>query len=178
MKMWFERLVGFKEVSLTQVKSNLIIEGDGFISKVNNKKFYFGQLEVPTLEYLRDNIELEVTENKRISIQKVVANVQELHSNVENSNAVFQAASQFNLLEMINPEITPEHGVARYENDYTQGPACAIACGAGTIYRNYFLEVNNKIGQTSTNQIDCLDLIGIELKNDDLGLWTMKNGYA
>ena len=54
----------------------------------------------------------------------------------------------------------------------------AISCGAGTIYRNYFVEVNGKIGQSDDNQIDCLDLIGRELENERLNLWKMKNGYA
>jgi len=37
--------------------------------------------------------------------------------------APFQVASQFNLLEMTGPSVTPEHGVARYAHDPTQGPA-------------------------------------------------------
>ena len=37
--------------------------------------------------------------------------------------------------------MTPEHGVTRYQHDRTQGPACAIAAGAATIYRNYFAPV-------------------------------------
>ena len=101
-----------------------------------------------------------------------------LHILPENSKALFQAASQFNLLEMVGPNITPEQGIDRYERDFTQGPACAIACGAGTIFRNYFVEIGSQIGQTSNNQIDCLDLIGRELQNDRLNLWSMKNGYA
>ena len=32
---------------------------------------------------------------------------------------MFQAASQFNLLEMVNPNVTPELGVASYELDVT-----------------------------------------------------------
>ena len=48
-------------------------------------------------------------------------------------NALFQVASQFNLLEMINPNITPEMGIDRYEFDRTQGPICAMSCGAETI---------------------------------------------
>jgi hypothetical protein len=79
---------------------------------------------------------------------------------------------------MVNPSVTPEQGIDRYEFDYTQGPACAISCGAGTIYRNYFAEVNGQIGQTANNQIDCLDLIGKALENDILNLWKMQNGYA
>jgi hypothetical protein len=79
---------------------------------------------------------------------------------------------------MISPGKTPEHGVGIYENDPTQGPACAIAAGAGTIYRNYFVSVNGQIGQSETNQIDCLADLGTELGNSDGRLWQMRNGYA
>ena len=34
--------------------------------------------------------------------------------------------------------MTPEDGVTRYKDDPTQGPACAIAASAATMYRNYF----------------------------------------
>ena len=75
----------------------------------------------------------------------MVGNIQSFHQDPSNSGALFQAASQFNLLEMVGPQISPEKGIGIYELDYTQGPACAIACGAGTIYRNYFVPVNRKI---------------------------------
>jgi hypothetical protein len=68
--------------------------------------------------------------------------------------------------------------VGIYERDRTQGPACAIAAGAGTIYRNYFAIVNGQIGQSAKNQIDCLADIGAALGNSENRLWTMKNGYA
>jgi hypothetical protein len=45
--------------------------------------------------------------------------------------SVFQAASQFNCLEFPGPECKPEDGVTAYFCDRTQGPACALACGAG-----------------------------------------------
>jgi hypothetical protein len=32
----------------------------------------------------------------------------------------------------------PEDGVTMYAADPTQGPACALACAAGSVYRNYF----------------------------------------
>jgi hypothetical protein len=47
--------------------------------------------------------------------------------------SLFQVASQFNVLEMVSPDVGPEAGVTIYENDHTQGPACAIACPAGTV---------------------------------------------
>ncbi|HKX00838.1 MAG TPA: hypothetical protein VJN43_24055 [Bryobacteraceae bacterium] len=69
-------------------------------------------------------------------------------------------------------------GIGIYENDHTQGPACAIAAGAGSIYRNYFAIVNGRIGQTAENQIDCLADLGAALGNDAGRLWKMRNGYA
>jgi hypothetical protein len=176
--MWFEKLTGFKEVSPENVRSNLRVDGDSFVSKGNNKRFTFGKLEIPTLTELKKNCPPRGVFKDRIQLSEVIGDVQELHKSPENSNALFQAASQFNLLEMVGPHITPEQGIDRYERDYTQGPACAIACGAGTIYRNYFVELKSQIGQTSNNQIDCLELIGKELGNDELSLWSMNNGYA
>lgn len=176
--MWFEQLTGFKEESPEYVRNNLRIEGNDFVSLGNFKRFSFGKLETLTLEELKNRCGKIADFNSKIQVEEIVADVQELHSQKENSNALFQAASQFNLLEMVSPTITPEQGIDRYEYDYTQGPACAISCGAGTIYRNYFAEVNGQIGQSANNQIDCLELIGKELKNEELNLWKMENGYA
>ena len=60
------------------------------------------------------------------------------------------------MLEMVSPDVTPERGVDGYEHDRTQGPACAIACGAGTIYRNYFVPIDGATGQTATRQLNGL----------------------
>jgi hypothetical protein len=91
---------------------------------------------------------------------------------------MFQVASQFNLLEMVSPSVTPEAGITIYENDATQGPACAVACAAGTLYRNYFVELDGPIGQSAKRQLDGLAAIGVALGNDNGRLWKMKNGYA
>lgn len=176
--MWFEKLMGFKEDSPENVRENLYIEGENIISRVNSKSYQFGTLEIPTLADLRTKYPKLDTFVGQIQVSEVVANVQDLHCLPENKNALFQAASQFNLLEMVGPNVIPEKGVGIYENDLTQGPACAIACGAGTIYRNYFVPVNDKIGQSEDNQIDCLGLIGEALNNKALLLWQMRNGYA
>jgi hypothetical protein len=137
-----------------------------------------GSLETPTLSELKEQAPPLDMFMGKLSIHELVGNVQEFHLDPSNKNALFQAASQFNLLEMAGPNISPEMGVDIYEHDHTQGPACAIACGAGTIYRNYFVPVNNQQGQSLDNQIDCLDRIGEKLKNEKLGLWKMSNGYA
>ena len=177
--MWFKELTGFEEVSPDNVRHNLQIDGDAFISKVNSKRLTFGKLEIATLAQLRKKSPSNKDFEGKIQVSELIADVQDLHCQVENSGSLFQAASQFNLLEMVGPHISPEHGIDRYEYDYTQGPACAIACGAGTIYRNYFIPFSNRqLGQTESNQIDCLDLIGGELENDKFDLWEMKNGYV
>ena len=166
--------MGFDEKSPENVKNNIIVDGVNLTSKVNGKSYQFGTLEVPTLESLIAKAPLLDDFNSEISVSEVVGDIQELHMNPENENALFQAASQFNLLEMAGPLKTPELGVDIYDYDYTQGPACAVACGAGTIYRNYFADVNGQVGQSVNNQINCLRDLELKLQ----GNWSMVNGYA
>lgn len=91
---------------------------------------------------------------------------------------MFQVASQFNLLEVVGPEVAPEDGIARHATDRTQGPACAMACAAGTIFRNYFAPVDGGVGQTSERQLDMRADLGRALGNAGGQLWQMRNGYA
>ena len=176
--MWFETLTGFREESPQQVRANLTVDGNALKSHVNGKVWTCGALETPSLAELREAVRSSAYEVGQLSIREVVANVQDLHTDESNAGALFQVASQFNLLEMMSPTVTPECGVGLYENDPTQGPACAIAAGAGTIYRNYFAIVNGQIGQSARNQIDCLANVGAALGQSEGRLWEMRNGYA
>jgi hypothetical protein len=176
--MWFERLIGCPEGSPQQVRENIVVEGEFLKSRVNGITMAFGRLETPSLAEMRARVKVSGQNAGKISLREVVANVQDLHVEESNANSLFQVASQFNLLEMASPHITPERGVGIYENDRTQGPACAIAAGAGTIYRNYFAPVNRQVGQSAENQTDCLSGIGEALGNSKSRLWKMKNGYA
>lgn len=191
---WFERLTGFPEKSPSQVRSNLTVEGTRLHSEVNGQTFRCGTLRIPSLADLRaETREAETGEAEisgvetaeggalsgaSLSLRQVVADVQNLHVDPANEGALFQVASQFNLLEMTGPSVVPEDGVGRYERDQTQGPACAIAAGAGTIYRNYFAEVEGQTGQTAERQINCLEGVGAALGNEQEDLWRMENGYA
>jgi len=176
--MWFEALTGFREESPKQVRENMSVDGNLLKSHINGKEYVCGLLETPSLAELRYRVNHSKNNSGKISVREIIANVQQLHIDESNAGSLFQVASQFNLLEMVSPDVTPEHGVGRYEHDRTQGPACAIAAGAGTIYRNYFVNVNGEQGQTSENQIDCLADIGTKLGNSDNHLWEMRNGYA
>eukprot|EP00966_Prymnesium_polylepis_P127746 2953673-Prymnesium_polylepis.1 len=105
------------------------------------------------------------------------AGVEPLICDPANGGAVFQAASQFNCLEMVDQRVTPEHGITIYADDRTQGPKCAMACPAATVYRNYL----HKGGQGMQQQVDCLDAVGGVVENDGGGgprYWRMQNGYA
>ena len=175
---WFEKLTGCVGESPESVREHLFIDGRRLHSRLNGKSWLCGELETQTLAQLRQRVRHIKYDLAPISVRNVVGNVQHLHLNRANENAVFQVASQFNLLEMTSPRVTPECGVGIYEHDFTQGPACAIAAGAGTIYRNYFVDINGRIGQTADNQIDCLSGIAKLLDNSKQRLWQMVNGYA
>lgn len=175
---WFETLTGFREESPEQVRTHITVDGNKLKSHVNGREFICGELEMPSLGGLRERIRSNSYNSGRLSVREVVADAQQLHLDERNNGALFQVASQFNLLEMTSPNVAPECGVGIYENDHTQGPACAVAAGAGTIYRNYFAPLNGQIGQTANNQINCLADLGEALGNSDDQLWKMQNGYA
>src|SRR6476661_6687048 len=139
---WFENLTGCSEESPAQVRTQVQVDGPRLLSRQNGRSWRCGELETPTLAELRDRVRQVPRDRRSLAVREVVANVQHLHAAPQNANALFQVASQFNLLEMVGPEVTPERGVGIYERDRTQGPACAVAAGAGTIFRNYFVVVN------------------------------------
>jgi len=177
---WFEHLLGFRETDYATTQSRLIVDGDTLTSTVNSKSYGIGELSLPTLADLRARV--DIPRGPRTTVTPIVGDARTLHADPALRGALFQVASQFNLLEMTGPSMTPEDGVTRYAYDHTQGPACAIAAGAATIYRNYAAPVGDQTGQTSTRQLDALAHMGAAL-SDAFGvpvsqLWTMNNGYA
>jgi hypothetical protein len=179
---WFERLTGFEEAGYNETRAKLAVDGDPLRFLVNGKSYGIGELELTSLADLRSRVRSDNGLPAPTKVGIVVGDVRRMHQQPDNTGALFQVASQFNLLEMVSPRVTPEHGVTRYEDDHTQGPACAIACGAATIYRNYFAPVEGRLGQTERRQFDGLREVGAALGNA-LGravdsLWDMKNGYA
>ena len=176
---WFERLFGFTESDRAAIYDEFEVEGATLRSKSRGTEWTCGTLELVSLADLRRRLnELPTDIGSRIRVTELVGDAKALHADSANAGAVFQVASQFNLLEMVSPSITPDQGITIYERDPTQGPACAIACGAGTLYRNYFVELDGQRGQTAERQVDCLAAIGESLQNSNDRLWTMQNGYA
>jgi len=179
MADWFESLTGFAELSYGETQSRLEVSGDKLRSTVNQRAYGSGELRLASLDALRkEGKPLRDELSGTLALRNVTGDVRAMHRDEANAGALFQVASQFNLLEMIGPTVSPEDGVTRYERDRTQGPACAMAAGAATIYRNYFVEVDGEAGQTSERQLDGLEDLGVALGNVDGSLWQMKNGYA
>lgn len=178
---WFEQLVGFEEADYAGTRAKLKIVNGRLVSTVNGASYKTGRLELISLADLREKGK-QLAQKGRLKIKRVVGDVRRMHRDPDNNGALFQVASQFNLLEMVDPSSSPEDGVTCYRYDRTQGPACAIAAGAATIYRNYFAPTGTGIGQRADRQINALHLFGNQIANDiglaEQDLWVMQNGYA
>ena len=129
---WFETLTGFRETDYDGTRAKLKVEGSRLRSLVNGKDYGIGDLELVSLQSLRERVKSAGGLPGRLKVSVVTGDVRQMHRSPENAGALFQVASQFNLLEMVSPTVTPEQGVTRYQHDRTQGPACAIAAGAAT----------------------------------------------
>ena len=175
--IWFKQLTGFNETDYESTRAQLRVDGNRLRSLVNDRSWQIGELEIPSLAELRERAAPALAGTRgTLSVRNVTADAHSLHARSELKGALIQVASQFNLLEMPNYHITPEHGVTHYEYDRTQGPACACAAGAGTIYRNYFVPLGDQIGQTKNRQIDTLADLRAALPGG-AGI-EMRNGYA
>jgi hypothetical protein len=179
---WFERLTGFREEDHATTQGRLQVDGTRLRSTVNGRSWSIGSLELVSLQTLRERARSHAEAPGQLRVRVLEGDARALHQQPALRGALFQVASQFNLLEMTFPHVTPEHGVTGYQDDRTQGPACAIAAGAATLYRNYRVPVDGGEGQTAERQLDGLADLGVALSQalalPVSALWTMRNGYA
>jgi hypothetical protein len=176
---WFERITGFGEEEYASTQARLRVEGNALVNEATGRRWAMGRLEVISLAELRARAAVQ-PDGPALVPGVVRGDIRELHLAPEQEGALIQVASQFNLLEMVGPGISPEDGVTGYAWDHTQGPACAIAAGAATIYRNYLVPVagGRGRGQRGERQINTLADLGAALGHDQQPLWTWRNGYA
>jgi hypothetical protein len=130
---WFEHLTGFTEGGYEETRSRLEVVGRELRSRINGRSYGIGELELVSLRSLRERVASGARLPGRLMVRNISGDVRSMHLLPEYAGALFQVASQFNLLEMMSPHVRPEDGVTRYQHDRTQGPACAIAAGAGTM---------------------------------------------
>ncbi len=182
---WFETLFGFREAG-DAVRQKLLLQGQTLHSLANGRSFGAGTLELVSLQALRARVAQRLKEDSAMAgplkASVVTDDVRRMHSQAVYAGALFQVASQFNLLEMPSYDVTPEDGITGYVHDRTQGPACALAAAAATVYRNYFVPVEGAVGQCADRQLNGLADVGLALSRS-LGLpvsalWTLRNGYA
>jgi len=172
--MWFGDTFGFDEVDRRTVLSQIVEDGEYVVSRPTGRRFRRGTLEVLTLDALRRSAAALIPSATPTTLAEVFGDIREIHVDPESAGATFQVASQVNLLEMAGPAVTPDQGIDIYEQDHTQGPACAIACGAGTLHRNYLVELDGAKGQTADRQINAFSGLAAAL-----GMTVpVKNGYV
>jgi hypothetical protein len=145
---WFETLFGFRE-SVREVYADFTVtEFDDhaeLTSKVNGRTFNAGRFTVrnipsfPTYAPVGGG-KLHVIRGNGLSGKDNIVDVLLAQSNKLFDGATFLAASNFNCLEFVGMSQTAADGVTQYCGDATQGPYCALAAGAATVYRNYFMK--------------------------------------
>lgn len=174
---WFSDIYGFEESTYARTQAKFCIDGPLLHTRgQSSRTFHAGILTMPSLAELRKAVcSLEVSGGERIKLSSLVADAYELHRWPEANRAIIQVASQFNLLEMPNEHTTPEKGITNYQYDYTQGPSCAMACAAATVFRNYLVPVGSQRGQTQTCQLNALADMDRAI---GIGGIRMQNGYA
>jgi len=191
MADWFSELFGFAETSYDECKRKIKVapgvqpgESTMLESLANGKHYNAGVFETPSLAELRRRGSATKLPG-HLGVTNELGDVASKHAESGNLHATFQVASQFNCLEFVGPSVVPEDGVTRYINDRTQGPACSIACGPATVYRNYFAPVGGGDdvasgggGQTRDRQIENLKDLSRLLSGDGKELINVQGGYT
>ncbi len=176
MTSWFEQLFGFAETTYEETQKRFSLDGERLTSHANGLELGVGKFSTPSVAELRVAADGRRSGALRVT-HEVVGDVLELHASAENEGALFQVASQLNCLEFADPRETPEEGITQYATDPTQGPACSLAAAGATVVRNYFVEVDGRIGQTHDRQLN--NLAGVQAALGEAGaLIEVKNGYT
>jgi hypothetical protein len=147
-----------------------------------SKKYNVGKVKFVSTGSLLQSIakvDTPLTSNDDgLKYYKIQGNAGHLHYDPQLKGSLFQAASQFNALEMVSQYVIPEQGITMYKDDRTQGPACALACPYATLYRNYFSMPGDKpqsgirdSSQNTSDQINALEefekMSGITLRKEN-----------
>jgi hypothetical protein len=144
---WFKSLFGFHE-SVDEVRANFTVEVDAagqatLTSAANGRSFNAGRFTVRNIPSFPappavGGGKINVIKGAGMSGKLYLVDALASQSHESFDGATFLAASNFNCLEFVGPSQTAGEGVTGYYGDTTQGPYCALAAGAATVYRNYF----------------------------------------
>lgn len=97
--MWFDELTGFSE-SAAKIYAHFSAKDGQLQNNLTGISLSCGQLTTPSLNELRYSVaSLPAITLGKLSVTERVVDVQTLHRDPTNAGALFQVASQFNLLE-------------------------------------------------------------------------------
>ena len=126
---WFERLTGFRETPRAKLK----VDGSRLQSLINGKDYGIGELELVSLQALRERMKSAgglpawAAQGKCGDRRRAAnASVKRERRRTVPSGVTVQSAGDD------RARGSPEDGVTRSQHDRTQGRACAIAAGAAT----------------------------------------------
>ena len=193
MADWFPKVFGCPEKNRdTCIKLEYI--DDLPVLRCGTKTYLPGTFYYPSLKEIRKQAMEKAKDffikNKKVWREKFpnqvnIKNLENLNvidalGNSYYQDCIFQVASQTNCLEHPNSGVSPEAGITNYYLDKTQGPACSIACPAGTYVRNWHGLPKSK-PQTRRKQVSLLGKLAKKIKNkDSLGnykFFSEQNGY-
>ena len=154
---WFSHLFGFHEEAGTAAawaatRARFTLSPAGLLtSAATGSAWHGGVFSTPSLAELRQEVAAAAPALRRgAAVLRHAATPDVLQHHALHPGATFQAASQLNCLEFAGPQVLPQDGITGYAEDRTQGPACALACAAGALVRNYFA------GNSPAAQVDTL----------------------
>lgn len=178
---WFKKAFGFREASFEETRRNFSFADGTLRLNGSDRSFYVGPFDTISLEDLQARLARNEDSEKTqrdlgtLSFRNVRDTTFDLHLAPENAGAVFQVASLFNCLELESPDTSPEAGVTKGGCQPTQGSACASACPAAAVFRNYFV---NGEGQIAGRHVDCLSEVSQYVNNRRVNYWAMRNGFC
>ena len=205
LENWFTQVFGFDEKSFATNKGSFNVKNSGtndhiLMTVKKEEDIDIGVFRYVSVAELLNNATNNPSardvfgfDRNNLKYFTMTSPAHVVHMTPGYSGSIFQVASQFNALEMVDPTRTPQQGITNYWNDKTQGPVCAMVCPFGTLYRNYFcmpadgkqpedksVNVNPQIGTATggtgsgNNQINTLT----ELMNVDcFKALRFQNGY-
>ena len=76
---WFERLTGFRETNYDDTRAKLKVEGSRLQSLVNGKSYGIGELELVSLQTLRERVKSAGGLPGRLKVSVVTGDVRQMH---------------------------------------------------------------------------------------------------
>ena len=80
---WFERLTGFRETSYHDTRAKLKLDGNRLQSLINGKDYGIGELELVSLQALRERVQSGAGLPGRLKASVVTGDVRQMHQSSE-----------------------------------------------------------------------------------------------